>query len=93
MSSIITRVEIANAEKVLNRLGETVREDLETKNELVAKFEMHYNWDAARCFGDRLAGAICMLWTLGMITEDEQDLLNRYFIVKVVDLKNEMEVA
>ena len=90
---IITVKETKKAEKVLARLDENVREHLEITNKITAEFENKMNWQIAEGFEHRLWGMLAMLETLEMITEEENELLGRYFIDRVIKIKREMDVA
>ena len=80
MKKIITKREIAKAQKVLARLDENVRDHLEVEAEIVREYAADRKWDMENDFQNRLAGGLEMLTVMQIITREEQSLIFRYYL-------------
>ena len=82
---IITKRDIVKAEKILARLDAPVREHLLNQQGLIEEYRARCEWKLETTFEERQWGGLAMLVTMGLITEDEDNLLARYFINKAGD--------
>ena len=77
---LINKKDIAKAEKILARLDANIREELMSLQGMVEEYRAKMEWNLEETFEERQWGALQMLVAMGIITDDEDELLGRYFI-------------